>query len=133
MDYVTSGVFPCRGKFLVLSCDETRALILVVLDEEVRRTVFSMAPLKAPASRDQAIVVSSILETFYYFSGQKVNKSKSKVFFSPNTPSSVIESYCACFCLCCKQGLAKTIWMGCEETFASRTNNFGSVSFSCYS
>lgn len=47
MDYVTSGVFPCRGKYLVLSCDETTALISVVLDE-VRRTVFSMAPLNAP-------------------------------------------------------------------------------------
>ncbi|KAA3466449.1 reverse transcriptase [Gossypium australe] len=48
MDYVTSGVFPCRGKFLVFFCDETRALISVASDEEVRRAVFSMAPLKAP-------------------------------------------------------------------------------------
>ncbi|KAK5825590.1 hypothetical protein PVK06_020446 [Gossypium arboreum] len=46
------------------------------------------------ASRDQAVVVSSILETFCYFSGQKVKKSKSQVFFSLNTPSSVIEVIC---------------------------------------
>ncbi|KAG8481711.1 hypothetical protein CXB51_026608 [Gossypium anomalum] len=48
MDYVTSGVFPCRSKFLVLSYDETRALILVASDKEVHRAVFSMASLKAP-------------------------------------------------------------------------------------
>lgn len=34
---------------------------------------------------DQAEVVSNILETFCYFSGQKVNVSKSQVYFSPST------------------------------------------------
>ncbi|KAK5793187.1 hypothetical protein PVK06_034325 [Gossypium arboreum] len=48
MNYVISGVFPCRGKFLVLSYDETMALISVVSDKEICRAVFSMAPLKAP-------------------------------------------------------------------------------------
>ncbi|KAG4162342.1 hypothetical protein ERO13_D01G110580v2, partial [Gossypium hirsutum] len=48
MDYVTSGVFPCRGKFPMFSCDETRALISVASDEKVHRAVFSMDPLKAP-------------------------------------------------------------------------------------
>ncbi|KAK5793186.1 hypothetical protein PVK06_034324 [Gossypium arboreum] len=46
------------------------------------------------ASRDQAVVVISILETFYYFSRKKVNKSKLQVFFSPNTPSLVTMVIC---------------------------------------
>ncbi|KAK5837501.1 hypothetical protein PVK06_013311 [Gossypium arboreum] len=29
MDYVASGVFPCHSQFLVLSCDETSALLSV--------------------------------------------------------------------------------------------------------
>lgn len=47
MVYLVSSIFPCRGKFLVLSCDETYILLSMVSDEEVRRAVFTMDPLKA--------------------------------------------------------------------------------------
>lgn len=39
-------------------------------------------------SRDQVVVVNNILETFYNFSGNKVNRNKSQVFFSLNTLTS---------------------------------------------
>lgn len=47
------------------------------------------------ASMAQVVVVNNILETSYYFSGQKVNFSKSQVFFSPTTPINVVEQICA--------------------------------------
>lgn len=43
------------------------------------------------ASLGQASVVCNVLETFYYFSGQKVNLLKSKVFFSPSTHLDVVN------------------------------------------
>ncbi|KAH1081384.1 hypothetical protein J1N35_021145 [Gossypium stocksii] len=46
------------------------------------------------ASRAQADVVNSILDSFCYFSSQKVNKSKSQVFFSLNTPKDLAEAIC---------------------------------------
>ncbi|KAK8292988.1 hypothetical protein V6Z12_D06G159200 [Gossypium hirsutum] len=48
MDYVTNGVFPCRGKFPMFCCNEMMTLISVVSDEEIHRAMFSMAPLKVP-------------------------------------------------------------------------------------
>lgn len=38
----------CRGKFPLLSNDETSSLLLEASDEEIRREVFGMAPLKVP-------------------------------------------------------------------------------------
>lgn len=40
------------------------------------------------------MVVNNILETFYYFSWEKVNRSKFQVLFSPNIPGVVVEAIC---------------------------------------
>ncbi|PPE02817.1 hypothetical protein GOBAR_DD00130 [Gossypium barbadense] len=47
-NYSISGVLYFRGKFPLLSNDETSSLLLGASDEEVRRAVFGMAPLRAP-------------------------------------------------------------------------------------
>lgn len=48
------------------------------------------------ASVQQASMISSILESFcFFFSGQKINFSKSLVCFSPSTPSIIIDQICA--------------------------------------
>ncbi|KAK8288559.1 hypothetical protein V6Z12_D07G133800, partial [Gossypium hirsutum] len=41
--------FPCRGMFPVISTYEREMLSIVATDEKIRRTIFSMTPLKAPA------------------------------------------------------------------------------------
>lgn len=48
MDYEVRGTLPYHGNFSVLSFDKIGALLFVALDEEIRRAIFSMAPLKAP-------------------------------------------------------------------------------------
>lgn len=46
--YRISGMFSCNHNFPVLIGDEISNLVGVATDEEVRKAVFSMAPLKAP-------------------------------------------------------------------------------------
>lgn len=45
--------------------------------------------LVAEANRDQVLMFKNILDEFCYCSEQKVNLSKSKVYFSPNLSSSI--------------------------------------------
>lgn len=47
------------------------------------------------ASVSQMNVISKVLESFCYFSGQKINVSKSQVFFSPSTPTAVADQICS--------------------------------------
>lgn len=42
------GVFPCRGYFPSLSMVDKESLLLEASNEEIRRSSFSMSPLKAP-------------------------------------------------------------------------------------
>lgn len=46
------------------------------------------------ASKEQASAIKSVLETFNNISGQWVNQSILQVFFSPNTPHSIIRDVC---------------------------------------
>lgn len=50
--------------------------------------------LFSKASVQQASVVNSILESFCYFLGQKINFSKSQFFFSLSTPSAITDQIC---------------------------------------
>ncbi|KAA3466548.1 putative Transposon TX1 [Gossypium australe] len=50
-----------------------------------RGPILSQSMLFCEASKEQAGVVNNILDTFCYYSGQKMNKGKSQAFFSPNT------------------------------------------------
>lgn len=46
------------------------------------------------ANKEQATMINSILGSFCHFLGQKVNQSKSQVYFSPNTPDVLAREIC---------------------------------------
>lgn len=46
-NYQVSGMFPCRRNFPVILTNEISNLLALAIDEEVRKAVFSMTPLKA--------------------------------------------------------------------------------------
>lgn len=48
VDYEVRGNLSCSVVFPVVSTEDLGSLLLVASNEEVRRAVFSMAPLKAP-------------------------------------------------------------------------------------
>ncbi|PPD71110.1 hypothetical protein GOBAR_DD32010 [Gossypium barbadense] len=48
MDYSVNGLLSCHSKFPIISMVDMDSLLLTTSDEEIRRAVFSMAPLKAP-------------------------------------------------------------------------------------
>lgn len=48
MDEPVNGVLLCHGKFLLLLLIENEGLLLVTSDEEIRRYVFNMNPMKSP-------------------------------------------------------------------------------------
>ncbi|KAA3461674.1 LINE-1 reverse transcriptase isogeny [Gossypium australe] len=46
------------------------------------------------ANKNQTAQLNDILCTFYHFSGQKVNRGKSQIFFSPNIPIDLADAIC---------------------------------------
>ncbi|GER37118.1 RNA-directed DNA polymerase (reversetranscriptase)-related family protein [Striga asiatica] len=76
-----------------------------VSEEEITEALFSMNPLKAPGQDDDALIFSKAevnqaytllngLHRYKLFTGQKVNLSKSSVFFSKNTNVNVRTEIC---------------------------------------
>lgn len=46
------------------------------------------------ADIEKLTMINNILGSCYHFSGQKVNQSKSQVYFSPNTPDGLARGIC---------------------------------------
>lgn len=51
--------------------------------------------LFSDATVHQADVIRFVLDSFCHFSGQKVNSSKSQIFFSPSIPLEVADHICS--------------------------------------
>lgn len=55
MDYQANGLLSCHGKSFVIPNLDKDSLLLSASNKEIRRVVFSMAPLKAPRLMDSRL------------------------------------------------------------------------------
>ncbi|KAK8519572.1 hypothetical protein V6N12_025605 [Hibiscus sabdariffa] len=72
-DNEVRGTFPISGHFLTIPFVEMQHLDRISDSGEIKESLFAMAPLKS--------------------SGHKVDKSKSQVYFSPNTDDGIVVSF----------------------------------------
>ncbi|KAH9770764.1 putative ribonuclease H protein [Citrus sinensis] len=125
-----------RGCFPVLSDDFCLSLMFAVTDEEIRRTIFSMSPFKAPgvdgfdagfykaqwntvddlllfldASYGQVNVLNDVVENFCRSSGARVSNQKTQVFFSKNVPVTLASGIGKALCFSITNNLGRYLGM----------------------
>ncbi|KAF7143968.1 hypothetical protein RHSIM_Rhsim05G0086500 [Rhododendron simsii] len=89
--YVSEGVHDVQQVISSIptriTADMNNKLLKPFSTGEIKTALFAMHPNKAPGYNDQDCgALYRILDLYEAASGQKVNKEKSSVFFSPNTP-----------------------------------------------